>query len=266
MKTIRSSCVRPNRMHLLRIGALAYALLLVGLSFAHAQTKQAQTKQNRDVPPFESIQLTTAAKVYLSQGTPQQVIVEAPAQAITSYTTTVKDNTLRIGSKFNNSRRQSVTVRITVTRVARVEVTGCGYILGQNTLTGDHIAAHVTGSGKISLQAQTNKAKAALTGSGDLFLDIDATALQAALTGPGDMKLAGKVEALTIQISGSGDIKANQCHNQRARINISGSGDARVHVEQRITAKISGSGDVRYTGGAEKIDQKIVGSGGVTPL
>ena len=82
------------------------------------------------------------------------------------------------------------------------------------------------------------------------------------ITGSGNIKLEGLGDELDIRITGSGDVAAFNLDVVRARVEITGSGNAEVSVEDELDVKISGSGDVRYKGNPS-LDVNISGSGRV---
>ena len=241
---------------------VAINCLLLSFSIAHAQT----TKETRTLAPFDAIKLDIDATVYLLQDTTQQVIVEAPANALAHYVTKVRRNTLKITDTSESKGNQSVIIYVTAPRIKKITLLGSGTLIGKNTLTGADLDVNVTGSGNLSLQAEILSATFSLTGSGSLTADVRASAVKTSAVGSGDVTLTGTVGVLTLKLSGSGDIQAVDCHSQQAVVKISGSGDVRLHVVQGLRVKIYGSGDVYYTGGVKEIETKTIGSGRVRTL
>lgn len=102
-------------------------------------------------------------------------------------------------------------------------------------------------------------------GSGDLEVrKYDHPALAVSVSGSGDVEAAGRVETIAVDNSGSGyvnltDLKAKDAvfdvsgsgggalfATNKARINISGSGDVELRTEPKtVTSEISGSGEIR---------------------
>ncbi len=82
------------------------------------------------------------------------------------------------------------------------------------------------------------------------------------LSGSGSIQLAGKAYSHDASITGSGEIRAFDMETKIATVTITGSGDCRVNVSEKLGTKITGSGDVSYRGHPQ-INTKITGSGSV---
>ena len=62
-------------------------------------------------------------------------------------------------------------------------------------------------------------------------------------------------------ITGTGTVGSYNCSGNDFTCQISGSGEAKLHVENTISCSISGSGCLRYTGNPVITRQIITGSG-----
>ena len=132
---------------------------------------------------------------------------------------------------------------ITIPEIRELTIAGSGEIFGENVFLVEDAELRISGSGNMDLAME-----------GDDF--------EVAITGSGNIKLEGLADELDIKITGSGDIAAFKLDALRARIEITGSGNAEVQVQDELDVKISGSGDVRYKG-TPSLDINISGSGRV---
>ncbi len=80
-----------------------------------------------------------------------------------------------------------------------------------------------------------------------------------------DITARDEVHGDKFSISGSGNIRSFALISNNSSVNISGSGDADVFVNQHLDADISGSGKIRYQGNAT-VSTSISGSGNVTHI
>lgn len=193
---------------------------------------------------FHSVELRVAGKVYIRQGTQQEVIVEAPRDLIRELELDVRNGLWEIETdrcvRYNNS---DFTVYITIPDIRSLRVSGSGDIISENTLRTGDLDLSVSGSGRIDAAVEAD--------------DIDAN-----ISGSGSILLEGTADFLDFLISGSGDFKCFDLLATSAFILISGSGDAEVNLSDSLDVKISGSGDVFYKGNPS-VNTQISGSGRV---
>lgn len=194
---------------------------------------------------FNAVGLSLSADVYLKQGNSQQVTIEGQENIINNIVTDVSGNYWKI--KFDRPVRNhdGIKIYITIPTLTKAYISGSGGIFGQTKFTG------------------LNELYLGISGSGDLELDFDASSTESKISGSGDMKLGGSTNDLAITISGSGDISAYDLSAQSCNIRISGSGGAKVDVQENLEVRVSGSGDVYYEG-RPRLSSKISGSGDVT--
>jgi hypothetical protein len=87
-----------------------------------------------------------------------------------------------------------------------------------------------------------------------------------AVTGAGDYKLQGTIqEFLDINITGTGNVNAFDLEVEECTIQISGSGNCEVHVNNMLDVYVSGAGNVFYKGNPT-IASEISGVGNVTDV
>ncbi|MBL7129040.1 MAG: DUF2807 domain-containing protein [Ignavibacteria bacterium] len=177
-----------------------------------------------DIEPFSGISLNIHADVYLSQGETHNVRIEAEEDVKNKIITEVEDNVLIIKCDKSLHSSKDINIYITMKELKLIEVNGSGDIVCQDSFNTDNIAIEINGSGDISL--------------------------------------SGRAENQAIEINGSGDIKSFGMLSTNCAIDIRGSGDCEVNVENSLVVSISGSGDVIYKG-SPVIETEIDGSGSV---
>ncbi|WP_282125821.1 head GIN domain-containing protein [Marinifilum flexuosum] len=215
----------------------------------------AQKTEDRKVRSFESISLSIAAKVYVSQNEKTSVKVKAYADDLDEIITEVDGSTLKIKRKKNrgwnwNSRSfKKVEVYISTPNVEDLRISGSGNIIAKTPIE----------SGSVDY---------AISGSGNIIIDkLKAENVECHISGSGDIRLKGECkEELEIHISGSGDIEAGNFEAKVADIHISGSGDCKVYASESITARVAGSGDIYYRGNPKDVNCKSVGSGSIKSI
>ena len=230
-------------------------LLVAILSFLTSQSIIAQAwgsgidgvgeviKQEISLPALKGFDLGFGGDVIVTPGATQKIVIEGQKNIIDNIKRDVSNGTWR--KSVDNAK--SVTVYITIPTIEYVGLSGSG---------------SVKSTGKFSGLKDID---IAVSGSGDITLDIDAKDTGIRISGSGEIDLSGTTQSLEVAISGSGDVMTKDLVASSCKIQISGSGDAAVHVNGDLETHISGSGDVRYRGNAS-VTAKISGSGEVTKL
>jgi hypothetical protein len=103
-----------------------------------------------------------------------------------------------------------------------------------------------------------------LFGSVDMTLGrLNQDQLKLAIAGSGQISAEGRIDHLELAIAGSGIVRMGNAVVQRADIHIAGSGNAILTPRQEANIHVVGSGRIRMTARPARLNQFIVGSGGV---
>ncbi len=202
-----------------------------------------QDKEARDVSTFTGVSLGISGDLYLTQGSPQKVVIQAENN-LDEIETEVRNGVLRIKTDNWNSRIKGVKIWITMPEVEALNVSGSGDIIAETPINADELELKVSGSGSINIS------------------ELNGDEIEAAISGSGDLKLAGSADEMELRISGSGSVFAEELKVNECGIKISGSGSCKIDVTGELDASISGSGRVTYYGNPQ-IDARISGSGKV---
>lgn len=243
--------LKTDTMKLKRITSLIAIFALV-LSSA---ITFAQKTEDRKVSSFESISLSIAAKVYVSQNEKTSLTIKGYEDDLDEIITEVDGSTLKIkrkkskGWNWNSSSFKKVEVYISSPNVENLRISGSGNIIAETPIK----------SGSVNYS---------ISGSGNIIIDkLKADNVECHISGSGDIGLKGECkDELEIHISGSGDIEAGFFEARSVDVHISGSGDCKVFASEKITARVSGSGDIYYRGNPEYVDSKSAGSGKIKSL
>ena len=177
-----------------------------------------------NIEPFSGISLNIGADVFLSQGETHDIRIEAEEDVKNKIITEVKDNVLIIKCDKSLHCSKNINIYITMKELKLLEINGSGDIKCQDSFNSDDIAIEINGSG--------------------------------------DVSLSGRAENLAIEINGSGDVKSFGMFSTNCAVDIQGSGNCEVNVENALAVSISGSGDVIYKG-SPVVTTDIDGSGSV---
>lgn len=232
-----------------RLLALSITTCLLVSCTSNVITGQ-MTKESRDLPSFEGVSLAFSGDVYITQGSPQHVEIEADKNILEIIETKMEGNVLVL--KYKNGQWRDlgkVTVHITMPGISSLSIAGSGDLICNNPVQVHEIELRVSGSGSLKMNRLT-------------FHEIDAT-----ITGSGNISLNGNGNPgeLEARITGSGNLNAGELSVGEAVINITGSGSATVFVVKELETNITGSGSVHYKGNPI-INANAVGSGRTKPV
>lgn len=200
--------------------------------------------QEFDLETFSAIGLSMAAKVTLTQGSQQKVVVHGQQNILDLLNKKIKGGSWEIRCQENVRSYESLRIEITMKELDRVAISGSGDVITTNTFRTN---------GDFDL---------AISGSGDADIKVEADDIDCSISGSGNAVLQGKARSLDISIAGSGDVKATDLAVNHCAISTAGSGDSEVSVSDELTASIVGSGDVYYKGDP-KVKVSVIGSGNV---
>jgi hypothetical protein len=180
---------------------------------------------SRSVGAFHAIKSSGSAEVHIRVGGSQAVVVHAQSNILPLIDTSIEDGTLVIGSHSSFSTNRQTVVDVVVPNLDAFD----------------------------------------LTGSGDVTIDgVHADTFSVALHGSGKIQASGTAGRLDLHSTGSGETVLDDLNVRDAVVRVSGSGDARLHVANTLDVEISGSGDVRYSGSAHVINERVRGTGDVS--
>lgn len=192
---------------------------------------------------FDRIELNLPAKVILTQGEQQEVIVEGYENIIERIELDVSDDLWVIETRRCVRDIDDLTIFITLPAYEELRIAGSGEIISETILEVDDIELYIAGSGDIDLGLAADDIDAKVAGSGNIYLE-------------------GGADQVDLEVSGSGSVKAFELTCEQADVRIVGSGDVEISVNTELDVRIAGSGNVYYRGNPV-IDVNISGSGNV---
>lgn len=223
-------------------------LLLLGLQVSNltASSLLQDKKETRKVVEFDKIGLAIPANLYLTQGSKNEVVIEADEDLLGKIVTEVNGTSLdiRFEKWYNYKGIGSINIYVTVKDLKELDVSGSGDIIAKSAIKADKLVFVISGSGSI------------------LIDDLSVNNVYAMVTGSGDIKIKGnsKANELDATVTGSGDFESENIEFKEGEMSITGSGSIRAHIIDQLEANITGSGRIYYKG-TPVIDADITGSG-----
>lgn len=217
-----------------------------------------------DLAGFHSITTSGSLLVAIEQADEQRVEVESHQNIIDLLERDVVDSVWHIELEDNKCYKNTdITVHIFVPEIRMIETSGSIEVV-LNTFNGlNNLDIECSGSARIFQSGILDIAnRFSLNGSGstEMVANFNAKRLDIDISGSADIKLQGSTTDQDINISGSAEIDAFNFISDTCEVDISGSGDLNVTVNDLLDVDISGSGTIRYMGNPT-ITSNISGSG-----
>lgn len=202
--------------------------------------------ENRQVANFNSVDVSGAIDVYVSQSPESSIRIEGDDNLLEFIEVYEEGGTLKIhtrrGVNINPSR--SMKVHVSNPEWKGFEASGACNIIGRDLIK-------TTGNVKIDL-----------SGASDVDMQLDAPRIETEVSGAGSVKLSGKTRDFTVDGSGSTSVRCFGLLAENVRVDISGAGDAEVFASVKLDVDVSGAANVAYKGNAA-VTQDISGAGSV---
>lgn len=184
----------------------------------------------RALPDFNSVDMTTAGKVFVSSGAEQQVSITVDDNLIEFITTTVRNGKLFIGTKSGVSlSNMNLTVNLTMTDMNELIASSAGSIVGRNKFAAESV-------------------RLILSSAGNIRLDVEADRIYSNLSSAGNLYLSGNVREHNAIVSSAGNLYAFDLTTDTTKITLSSVGNAEVYVTQLLEATLSSIGSLYYKG------------------
>ncbi len=209
------------------------------------------TEEVRTLDRFDRIVVTGAGDVFVEFGESESVRIEAESNLMEYLETTVRGDTLEIGTRDNVgiTTTRGYDFYVTVTELEGLEITGAADVTLPEIVMDDDFEIRISGAGDITVAS------------------LEAESLDVEITGAGSVRVeGGSVESQEVTLSGAGDYNGRELMSVDAEVQISGAGGVTVNVTGELSGNISGAGSLRYAGEPEEVDVDTSGVGSVSAL
>lgn len=200
--------------------------------------------ETRNVGEFDQVRGTSGVDVFLTEGSQNQVVVEADENLQPIIETEVRDGKLIITTSENIGRSKAKKVHVTYTNLTAIESSS---------------GADVEGRSVIKSQSLT---LAASSGS-DLKVEIFSQDVDAQTSSGADITVSGKAAHLKARASSGSDLNAKNLIVATCEANASSGADITVHVKERLDTEASSGGDINYYGNPAAVNTHDTVSGSV---
>ncbi len=185
--------------------------------------------EERQVPHFNGISVSTGIDVYITRGNKVSLIVEADENLMEAIKTEVRNNKLKIYTSKNIRMAKSKKIYLTYENLERIDISSAGDVKGENTLVADKLYIR-------------------LSSAGDLNLDVKAEEIDINISSSGNAYLSGQTDILKAGLSSAGDLNAFDLEAKAGDVDVSSAGDAKVFITEEASFNSSSAGDIIYKG------------------
>jgi hypothetical protein len=200
------------------------------------------------VPSFTGINSLGSNNVIITQGAEQNVVAVGHENIIDLIETKVSGGIWDIELEDGCYNDYELTINITVPNIEEIQINGAGNIVVHDFVDQGDLNLEINGAGNIELNAfdGAENLSISIAGSGNIAGNDDFPALK----------------NLNISITGSGNFSGFPINTNVCSINIAGSGDCEVFVNDVLNVVITGTGNVYYKG-FPMINATITGTGNI---
>lgn len=200
-----------------------------------------QITQTRQMDAFSTIKTSGSIKIFLKQGNEQSVKLTASDNVMPLIKTSISGKTLTIKSDRNVCRQGEVTVYITSKTFDGIHSSGSAVINSEGKLHVEDFSIDVSGSGILNL-------------------DLSARNITTGSSGSTDITLKGIAKSNRLNMSGSGSLNAPDLVTGIYNLDISGSCNLILNVQEELNINSSGSSQVIYHGNPKRVNNSSSGS------
>ena len=239
---------------------ILFALLLLAGFVVNAQENKSivydENAQQRKVPSFTAISVSSAIDLYLTQSNKNAVAVSASNDEIRDHIITeVVGGTLiiRLGDKGNwMSWRKwgnyKTKAYVSIKDIDALTASGASTVHLVNTIESPKMRIKLSGASDFKGNIKAGVLMYQLTGASDYKGEVSANSIDIDGSGASSIELIGRVDDLAIEVSGASDAKLYNLTAKGAILRASGASNIGVTVTEILRANSSGASDINYKG------------------
>jgi hypothetical protein len=239
---------------------ILFALLLLAGFVVNAQENKSivydENAQQRKVPSFTAISVSSAIDLYLTQSNKNEVAVSATNDEIRDHIITeVVGGTLiiRLGDrgtwmswrKWGNYKTKAY---VSIKDIDALTASGASTVHLVNTIESPKMRIKLSGASDFKGNIKAGVLMYQLTGASDYKGEVSANSIDIDGSGASSIELIGNVDDLAIEVSGASDAKLYNLTAKGAILRASGASNIGVTVTEILRANSSGASDINYKG------------------
>ena len=254
---------------------ILFALLLLAGFVVNAQENKSivydENAQQRKVPSFTAISVSSAIDLYLTQSNKNEVAVSATNDEIRDQIITeVVGGTLiiRLGDngtwfswrKWGNYKTKAY---VSIQDINALTASGASTVHLVNTIESPKMRIKLSGASDFKGNIKAGVLMYQLTGASDYKGEVSANSIDIDGSGASSIELIGKVDDLAIEVSGASDAKLYNLTAKGAILRASGASNIGITVTEILRANSSGASDINYKGNPNVKESSTLGASSI---
>ena len=239
---------------------ILFALMLLVGFVVNAQENKSivydENAQQRKVPSFTAISVSSAIDLYLTQSNKNEVAVSAANDEIRDHIITeVVGGTLiiRLGDKgtwfsWRKWGNYKTKAYVSIKDIDALTASGASTVHLVNTIESPKMRIKLSGASDFKGNIKAGVLIYQLTGASDYKGEVIANSIDIDGSGASSIELIGRVDDLAIEVSGASDAKLYNLTAKGAILRASGASNIGVTVTEILRASSSGASDINYKG------------------
>jgi hypothetical protein len=201
------------------------------------------TEEVRELSGFDEIEVSRGMNVYITQGSPEKVVVVADNNLHDVIITDVDGDVLKIYVDAIVRESKEMKVMVTVENLTDVSTSSGANVYSQNPIKTDDIEIEASSGSNITMEFNADFLKAQCSSGSNIIL-------------------SGYSRESELKGSSGSNLKAEGLKSDNCKIKVSSGSNVYATVEKELTAKASSGGNVVYYGepNSTNIDSSSGGS------
>jgi hypothetical protein len=203
-------------------------------------TEDRSTKED-----FTKIKVSTGLNLYISQGSKNQITVEADENLQEIIRTEVNDGILKIYSKKNIWKAKARKVYVTIKNLEAITATS-----GSDVYTNEAL--------------EVNNLNINATSGADIHVSVDANTIETTATSGSNIEVSGASNNHISKATSGASIDAYQLQSKNVTVKVTSGANINVYASESIDAKATSGGDIDFKGSPKKVNKKTSSGGSVS--
>jgi hypothetical protein len=203
-------------------------------------TEDRSTKED-----FTKIKVSTGLDLYISQGSKNQITVEADENLQEIILTEVNDGILKIYSKKNIWKAKARKVYVTIKNLEAITATS-----GSDVYTNEAL--------------EVNNLNINATSGADIHVSVDANTIETTATSGSNIEVSGASNNHISKATSGASIDAYQLQSKNVTVKVTSGANINVYASESIDAKATSGGDIDFKGSPKKVNKKTSSGGSVS--
>lgn len=194
---------------------------------------------------FTGIKVSTGIDLYISQGSKNQVKVEADENLHDIIITEVVNGVLKVYSEKNVWSAKARKVYVTIKNLELLTATSGSDVYSKGVI-------------------ETKEISIATTSGADIRIAVNAVSVATSATSGSDINISGVTSNHASSATSGSSIDAYDLESENTIANVTSGADINVHASLKLEARATSAGDIDYRGNPKQINKKSSSGGSVS--